>query len=251
MTKNWPALTAQLKPRKWLKPFKKNPKLHSPAQVQQLRDAIEQWGWTMSILADPKGEIIAGEGRLLASGIEPVIDPVPVIIAKGWTEEQKRAYRIADNRLNELGSWSHEFLASEFGDLSAAAFPMGLTGFDADSLAALFKEGIGEPRKGDSTKLAELFGVPPFTVLNAREGWWQERKRAWLALGIVSELGRGDTAGTKLTMSDTVHKLKPSADQARKRSANATPGGSAMPAANYGKNKARGDGRGRAINGKG
>ncbi len=40
--------------------------------------------------------------------------------------------------------------------------------------------------------LAERFGIPPFSVLNAREGWWQDRKRAWLALGIQSELGRGE-----------------------------------------------------------
>jgi hypothetical protein len=40
--------------------------------------------------------------------------------------------------------------------------------------------------------LGDKFLVPPFTVLSARDGWWQERKRAWLALGIQSELGRGD-----------------------------------------------------------
>jgi hypothetical protein len=40
--------------------------------------------------------------------------------------------------------------------------------------------------------LAGKFGVSPFSVLNAREGWWQDRKRAWLALGIKSELGRGE-----------------------------------------------------------
>lgn len=44
--------------------------------------------------------------------------------------------------------------------------------------------------KHDST-LGDKFLIPPFTVLNAREGWWQERKRAWLAIGIQSELGRG------------------------------------------------------------
>ena len=40
--------------------------------------------------------------------------------------------------------------------------------------------------------LGDRFMIPPFTVLNAREGWWQERKRAWIALGIKSELGRGE-----------------------------------------------------------
>jgi hypothetical protein len=51
------------------------------------------------------------------------------------------------------------------------------------------------PRGGHDSTLGDKFLVPPFTVLNAREGWWQERKRAWLALGIQSELGRGGQAG--------------------------------------------------------
>lgn len=71
--------------------------------------------------------------------------------------------------------------------------------------------------KHDS-KLGDEFLIPPFTVLNAREGWWQERKRAWLALGIQSELGRGGQAGQKLVMSETIQRLKPSADQALKNS---------------------------------
>lgn len=71
------------------------------------------------------------------------------------------------------------------------------------------------PAKGGS--LAERFGVPPFSVLNAREGWWQSRKAAWIALGLRSEMGRGGQAGEKLTMSATIQALKPSADQAAKR----------------------------------
>jgi hypothetical protein len=41
------------------------------------------------------------------------------------------------------------------------------------------------------SKLGGDWDYPPFSVLNAREGWWQDRKRAWLSLGIRSELGRG------------------------------------------------------------
>ena len=44
---------------------------------------------------------------------------------------------------------------------------------------------------GHKSVLARTFDYPPFSVLNAREGWWQERKRQWLALGIKSEVGRG------------------------------------------------------------
>jgi hypothetical protein len=43
-----------------------------------------------------------------------------------------------------------------------------------------------------SANLAERFGIPPFSVFEARKGWWQDRKRAWIDLGIRSELGRGE-----------------------------------------------------------
>jgi hypothetical protein len=65
------------------------------------------------------------------------------------------------------------------------------TGWAEEELAGLIEPeppaGDGEPRQ----TLADRFGAPPFSVLDARQGYWQERKRAWLALGIQSELGRG------------------------------------------------------------
>ena len=65
---------------------------------------------------------------------------------------------------------------------------------------------------GHGSRLAETFEYPPFSVWNAREGWWQERKRAWLALGIESELGRGGAAAAPGGgLSDTISRLKPSA----------------------------------------
>lgn len=61
--------------------------------------------------------------------------------------------------------------------------------------------------------LAARFGIPPFSVLNARGGWWQERKRAWLALGIRSEIGRG---GNLLNFSDTLIEPDPAKRAAMK-----------------------------------
>lgn len=71
--------------------------------------------------------------------------------------------------------------------------------------------------KADSV-LREKFIMPPFSVLSARDGEWQERKRKWLALGIRGELGRGAGGGdmSGVTMSATIQRLKPSADQALK-----------------------------------
>ena len=52
-------------------------------------------------------------------------------------------------------------------------------------------EGSGETGEFKPPTLSDRFGVPPFSVLDARQGYWQDRKRAWLAIGIKSELGRG------------------------------------------------------------
>ena len=87
-------------------------------------------------------------------------------------------------------------LAVGFGELKELDFDLSLTGFGDDEFQAfeMFDEdlpGEGE-NEGSTASLADKFGIPPFSVLNAREGWWQNRKRAWLALGIRSELGRGE-----------------------------------------------------------
>lgn len=58
----------------------------------------------------------------------------------------------------------------------------------------MFGEVVRDPH---ASLLGAEFIVPPFSVLNAREGWWQERKRKWLALGIQSELGRGGGADAR------------------------------------------------------
>ena len=105
----------------------------------------------------------------------------------------------------------------------------------------LFGAIIQPPRR---CKLGEQFGQPPFTTLSARVGDWQERKRAWIALGIRSEIGRGERlqqcgpAGAYGGNGFVGNRSGPRA--------NATPGGSAMPAMDYSKGE-RGSGNGRAM----
>ena len=115
---------------------------------------------------------------------------------------------------------------------------------------SLFGESLtGEslaPKKAGN--LAEKFMIPPFTVLSAREGWWQDRKRAWLALGIQSELGRGAAPTSTPVAGGQGNRM---ADAIANRALNrAAPGGSAMPAMNY-KNRERGTGAGKAVSGTG
>lgn len=74
-----------------------------------------------------------------------------------------------------------------------------------------------EPQKQALT-LADRFIVPPFSVLDARQGYWQDRKRAWLALGIQSEIGRGDaiTFGITPEETDTKNHAKAYTEQGKK-----------------------------------
>ena len=172
-------------------PYVKNSRTHSDAQVAQIAASIKEFGWTNPILVDGDNGIIAGHGRLLAAR-KLGYKEVPTIELTDLTETQKRAYIIADNRLALNAGWDNEMLTIELNDLLADGFALELLGFDADELEKLLddaeKEQNGIEGKGN---LSDRFLIPPFSVFNAREGWWQDRKRAWLALGIKSEEGRG------------------------------------------------------------
>lgn len=188
----------ELWPVEKLKPYERNARTHSPEQVAKIAASMAEFGFTNPILVDGKAGIIAGHGRLAAAK-KLKLKHVPVIELSHLTEAQKRALVIADNRLALDAGWDEEMLAYELDCLADMEYDLSLTGFTEKELADL----IGSPddpplydQPGeDSGKLSDRFLIPPFTVMNAREGWWQERKRSWLALGIKSEEGRNAAVG--------------------------------------------------------
>ena len=122
-----------------LVPYARNSRTHSDEQVAQIAASIKEWGFTNPVLIEPDGGIIAGHGRVMAAQRLGLVD-VPCVIAEGWTEAQKRAYVIADNKLALNAGWDNELLAVEFGELADLGFDLDLTGFDADEIAALTPE---------------------------------------------------------------------------------------------------------------
>lgn len=111
-----------------LSPYAHNARTHSPEQVAQLVESIKQFGWTNPVLIDEKGEIIAGHGRVMAAEVLKM-DSVPVIVLSGLKEDQKKAYRLADNRLPLNAGWDEELLRMELSELINADFDISLTGF--------------------------------------------------------------------------------------------------------------------------
>ena len=173
-------------------PYARNSRTHDEAQVAQIAASIREFGWTNPVLLDGNNGIIAGHGRVLAAQ-KLGETQVPTIELGHMSESQKRAYIIADNKLALNAGWDNEMLALEVADLKDAGYDLGLTGFSLDELEALNAD--EEKEKEVKGNLSDRFLIPPFSVLNAREGWWQDRKRFWLSLGIKSELGRGEDGG--------------------------------------------------------
>lgn len=110
-------------------PYEKNSRAHTEAQIQQLSNAINEWGFTIPILVDDQNVVLAGHARLQAAkslGMESV----PCIVADGWSDEQKRAYVIADNKLAENSTWDTGLYFAELKELSESGFDLTLAGFD-------------------------------------------------------------------------------------------------------------------------
>jgi hypothetical protein len=100
----WPADKVERWPIERLITYAKNARTHSPAQVDQIAASIREWGWTTPVLVSDDAMIIAGHGRVLAARKLRIPD-IPVMVATGWTDAQKRAYAIADNKLSLNAGW--------------------------------------------------------------------------------------------------------------------------------------------------
>ena len=145
-----------------LVPYAKNSRTHSEEQVAQIAASIREWGFTTAVLVDESGSIIAGHGRVMAAR-KLGMASLPVMVAAGWTDAQKRAYVIADNKLALNAGWDNELLALELGELGDLGFDLDLVGFTADEIAALMPEQI-EPGLTDEDAVPEV-PEQPVTVL--------------------------------------------------------------------------------------
>src|SRR5690349_651058 len=89
-----------------------NARTHSEEQIAQLIASFEQYGVTHPFLVDEDGKILSGHGKRLAA-LKMGLQEVPVIVLRGLTETQKRAYLIADNQIALNAGWDQQKLRSE------------------------------------------------------------------------------------------------------------------------------------------
>lgn len=129
--------------------YPNNPRHHDTKQLIKIQNSIEKFGFINPILVDEHNEIIAGHARLAAARLAH-LPQVPVIRLEHLSTAQKKAYRIADNKLAELGTWSVENLQLEFQELEKLDldFSLGITGFDMGDIDLILegKEAKADPK---------------------------------------------------------------------------------------------------------
>lgn len=148
-------------------PYANNARTHTEDHIEQIAAAILEFGWTNPVLVGGENGIVAGHGRVRAAKLlqdrgESIFYPpdeegnrveipkgyVPVINAAGWTDEQKRAYILADNQLALNAGWDEDLLKVELAALDECGFDLSLIGFDEDELSSLL--GLGGDADGDA-----------------------------------------------------------------------------------------------------
>ncbi len=119
-----------------LKKYDRNSRKHSQKQINQIAASIAEFGFTIPILIDETNMVLAGHARLEAAKKIGMIT-VPVIQADGWSEAQKRAYIIADNKLALDSEWDFDLLQQELDDLKDFNIELDLTGFIASDIESI------------------------------------------------------------------------------------------------------------------
>ncbi len=154
----WPADKIVRRKVASLVPYARNARTHSEEQVAQIAASIREFGWTVPVLLDEADGIIAGHGRILAAR-KLGIDEVPCMVAVGWSDAQRRAYVIADNKLALNAGWDEALLGLELGELRDAGFDLQLTGFDGEELDLLLsQEEAAQPGLTDDDAVPDVRG---------------------------------------------------------------------------------------------
>ena len=201
VTTVWSADKIEPWPLDKLIPYARNARQHSPDQIDQLADSILEFGFTIPVLVNKAGELIAGHGRVLAAS-QLGLPFVPTIVATGWSDRKVKAYRIVDNKLALNATWNPEFLATEIAELREFDdFEDAILGFSPIELARVIEdarlmqlETYSPETESDETQDEEgddpVSDLVNFTLAMTRA----QRHEIYAALALAKELSGIETS---------------------------------------------------------
>ena len=141
-------------------PYQKNAKVHPDKQIRQIARSIKEFGFNQPIVLDKSKTIIVGHGRFLAAQ-QLGLKEVPVMIVSKLSANKVKAYRLADNKLNE-SDWDNSLVIQELKELESEGLDITITGFDKDFLQGLYEDEFNAQEEYDKikepkTKFGDLF----------------------------------------------------------------------------------------------
>jgi ParB-like chromosome segregation protein Spo0J len=150
----WPATKIEMLAVEQLVPYARNARTHSDEQIEQIARMIDTYGFTNAVLIDEKGMILAGHGRVLAAKKRGIAS-LPVMRAIGWTDAQKRAYQLDDNKVTANAGWDAELLRQEIEGLAGTE----LFGFSGDEIAAITADAKPNVREIETSQVSDKFWI--------------------------------------------------------------------------------------------
>lgn len=168
-----------------LVPYGNNAKEHPKEQIEQIKESIIKFHNNDPIAIDENNVIIEGHGRYEALK-ELGYEQVECIRLDHLNDDQKKAYRLVHNKLTMNSDFNFDLLEEELKTIND--IDMGFFDFDL----SMFDDIEEEIKEEANKKLTDEFLIPPTSVFDTRQGYWQERKRAWKDIGISSEVGRDE-----------------------------------------------------------
>jgi DNA modification methylase len=142
-----------------LKPYPRNARRHSKAQIKQITASIQRFGFNNPVLIADDGEIVAGHGRVCAAKLLG-IETVPAVRLTHLSEAERRAYVIADNKLALNAGWDREMLAIELQGLIDLDFEIELTGFSLAEIDIVLDEARESAPDGTDASIEDT--IPPY-----------------------------------------------------------------------------------------
>ena len=166
-----------------LKPHPNNPRQFTEKGMKDLENSINSIGFMQAININQDGTILSGHARTLKLKEMGEIEVDVYVPDRLLTPKQEDEVLVRANA-NTAGRWDWDLLANNFELEEIKEWGLEVPNMEIEAEELEAKE--DEKHK----KLADRFIIPPFSVLDTKQGAWQQRKNYWLSLGIRSELGR-------------------------------------------------------------
>lgn len=151
-----------------IKPYENNAKIHDAKQIELLANSIERFGFLTPCIIDRDNNLIAGHGRLQAT-LHLGLEKIPCVSVESLTEEERKAYILADNRLSEFGSWDMDLVNQELAELQGLDFDIDVSGFELPDMDENESGWYGDERE----RTFSAYNMDIAEVLDKTADFWQ------------------------------------------------------------------------------